>query len=48
MRLSAYFTVRALPDEFVNERTIDRLVNNAIMVAVPEREHAGAATEGFC
>jgi hypothetical protein len=27
---------------------IDRLVNNAIIVAVPEREHAGAATEGFC
>ena len=27
---------------------IIRLVNNAIMGAVPNREHAGAATEGFC
>jgi hypothetical protein len=30
------------------EAPIDCLVNNAIMIAVPKREHAGAATEGFC
>lgn len=27
---------------------IDCLVNNAIIVAVSKREHAGVATEGFC
>ena len=27
---------------------IDRLLNNAIMAVIPHREHACAATQGFC
>jgi hypothetical protein len=27
---------------------IDRLLNNAIMAVVPQREHTYAATQGFC
>jgi hypothetical protein len=27
---------------------IDRRINNAIMVAIPPREHSSAATQGFC
>ena len=36
--------VRILNDNYI----IDRLLNNAIMVAYPPREHVCAATEGFC
>ena len=27
---------------------IDRLLNNAIIAVIPQREHACAATQGFC
>ena len=43
----AFYTDR-FQDQRVLFDPIDRLVNNAIMVAVPNREHTGAATEGFC
>jgi HD-like signal output (HDOD) protein len=35
-------------DESYLTSVIDRRINNAIMVAIPQREHASAATQGFC